>query len=94
MDDVVKFYVGFSVNGGNVFLKRHPDGRLNGEVRGLDSRPKGYYGSVEVYLGLRDGLQGCKAVLLEGVVPCVAVRGTQGGPPMRLPRPAGRNSCI
>lgn len=33
VDDVVKFYSGFSVEAGSVYLKRHADGRLNGEVR-------------------------------------------------------------
>lgn len=33
VDDVVKFYQGFTLGAGAVYLKRHPDGRLNGEVR-------------------------------------------------------------
>lgn len=33
MDDVVKFYQGFSLTSSAVILKRHADGRLNGEVR-------------------------------------------------------------
>ena len=33
VDDVVKFYQGFAVTTGNIYLKRHADGRLNGEVR-------------------------------------------------------------
>lgn len=33
VDDVVKFYQGFSIEAGSVYMKRHADGRLNGEVR-------------------------------------------------------------
>jgi hypothetical protein len=32
-EDVVKFYQGFTLKTDNVYLKRHPDGRPNGEVR-------------------------------------------------------------
>ncbi|GBF94749.1 heterogeneous nuclear ribonucleoprotein H2 [Raphidocelis subcapitata] len=32
VDDVVKFYQGFSLGASSVYLKRHPDGRLNGEA--------------------------------------------------------------
>ena len=35
VEDVVKFYQGFALSAANVYLKRHPDGRLNGEVRAL-----------------------------------------------------------
>jgi hypothetical protein len=33
VDDVLKFYNGFTLATGSVYLKRHADGRLNGEVR-------------------------------------------------------------
>jgi hypothetical protein len=32
VDDVLKFYQGFSLASSAVYLKRHADGRLNGEV--------------------------------------------------------------
>jgi hypothetical protein len=32
VDDVIKFYQGFSIVSNAVYLKRHADGRLNGEV--------------------------------------------------------------
>lgn len=33
VDDVLKFYQGFTLATGSVYLRRHTDGRLNGEVR-------------------------------------------------------------
>lgn len=33
VEDVIKFYQGFTISGSSVYLKRHADGRLNGEVR-------------------------------------------------------------
>lgn len=33
VEDVLKFYSGFNLSNGSVYLKRHADGRLNGEVR-------------------------------------------------------------
>jgi hypothetical protein len=32
VDDVLKFYQGFTLKTEHVYLKRHPDGRPNGEV--------------------------------------------------------------
>lgn len=32
-DDIIKFFTGFTLKPENVYLKRHPDGRPNGEVR-------------------------------------------------------------
>ena len=32
-EDVINFFQGFTLAGDAVFLKRHPDGRPNGEVR-------------------------------------------------------------
>ncbi len=31
-EDVTKFYQGFTLKADNIYLKRHPDGRPNGEV--------------------------------------------------------------
>jgi hypothetical protein len=31
---VLKFYGGFGIKSNNIYLKRHPDGRPSGEVRG------------------------------------------------------------
>jgi hypothetical protein len=33
-EDVLKFYGGFGIKSNNIYLKRHPDGRPSGEVRG------------------------------------------------------------
>ena len=33
VDDIRRFYSDFTLACGNVYLKRHADGRLNGEVR-------------------------------------------------------------
>jgi hypothetical protein len=32
VEDVLKFYQGFSLTSSSIYLKRHADGRLNGEV--------------------------------------------------------------
>jgi len=32
-EDVLRFYVGFSIKAHSIYLKRHPDGRPSGEVR-------------------------------------------------------------
>jgi hypothetical protein len=32
-EDVLKFYVGFSIKASSIYMKRHPDGRPSGEVR-------------------------------------------------------------
>lgn len=33
VEDVMKFYQGFTLKTDSIYLKRHPDGRPNGEVR-------------------------------------------------------------
>ncbi len=33
-EDIIKFFSGFSLRTELVFLRKHPDGRPNGEVRG------------------------------------------------------------
>ncbi len=33
VDDILRFFLGFSLQPDSVYLKRHPDGRPNGEVR-------------------------------------------------------------
>lgn len=32
-EDISKFFTGFNLKAENIYLKRHPDGRPNGEVR-------------------------------------------------------------
>lgn len=34
-EDILKFFQGFSLRPESVFLKRHPDGRPNGEVNAV-----------------------------------------------------------
>ena len=34
IEDVLQFFAGFLIKTENVYLKRHPDGRPNGEVGG------------------------------------------------------------
>ena len=35
VEDVIKFYQGFTLKTEHIYLKRHPDGRPNGEVMSL-----------------------------------------------------------
>ena len=38
VDDILRFFLGFSLQAESVYLKRHPDGRPNGEVGALSLR--------------------------------------------------------